>query len=237
MTNHRDRPLQPRSDSTQIDAFVDRVRRTPVATGHRHGRLLFALDATASRQPTWDQATAIQSQMFQQAGLIGSLEIQLAYYRGYGEFYASPWISDSRELLTTMTSVQCRGGLTQLQRLLRHAVEETGRRKVQAMVFVGDCMEENVDQVCHQAGELGLAGTPVFLFQEGRDPGAENTFREIARLTRGAWCPFDSHSAEQLKQLLTAVAVYASGGRRALDSLAQRSGSVLRQLTRQLPGS
>jgi hypothetical protein len=136
-----------------------------------------------------------------------------------------------------MTAVQCRGGLTQIERVLVHAIGETRRQTVNAVVFVGDCMEEDPDRVCHRAGELGLLGPPVFLFQEGSDPVAETTFREIARLTHGAWCRFDSHSADQLRQLLTAVAVYASGGRHALEHYGHRGGTLVKRLTRQLSES
>ena len=64
------------------------------------------------------------------------------------------------------------------------------RGKVQALVFVGDAMEEAIDNLCQAAGELGILGIPVFMFQEGGDPIAENAYREIARLSRGAYCRF-----------------------------------------------
>ncbi|MGZ5919420.1 MAG: VWA domain-containing protein, partial [Hyphomicrobium sp.] len=83
-----------------------------------------------------------------------------------------------------------------------------------------------------RAGELGLLGVPVFMFQEGREPRAERAFKEIARLTRGAYCPFDAGSAKQLRELLKAVAVYASGGRKALVALSEesKSGAAMRLL-------
>src|SRR3546814_8666125 len=59
--------------------------------------------------------------------------------------------------------------------------------------------------------ELGVLGVPVFVFHEGGNPIAADAFRQIARLTRGAYCPFDSASADRLKDLLAAVAVYAAG--------------------------
>ena len=48
---------------------------------------------------------------------------------------------------------------------------------------------------------VALHGVPMFLFQEGHDAKAEQTFREIARLTKGAYCRFDQGSAEQLRDL------------------------------------
>ena len=86
------------------------------------------------------------------------------------------------------------------------------------------------DELCGRAGELALLGVPMFLFQEGQDARAERTFREIARLTKGAWCRFDAGSAAQLRELLTAVAVYATGGQQALERLegpGQRGGRLL----------
>lgn len=230
--------LDKASNRTEINAFLEQVAHAkPPVRGARPGRLLFAIDATASRQPTWNKAIDTQAQMFEAAGRLGGLEVQLVYYRGYHEFHATPWVTSSSRLAAQMTTVRCRGGLTQIERLLEHAINETRRQTLNAVVFVGDCMEENPDRVCHRAGELGLLGVPVFLFQEGRDAAAEKTFREVARLTRGAWCPFDSNSAEQLRELLAAVAVFATGGREALEHHGKRSGTLVKRLTQQMSGS
>jgi hypothetical protein len=133
-----------------------------------------------------------------------------------------------------MTSVSCRGGYTQIEKVLRQAIEQTKQKKVQALVFVGDCMEEDVDRLCHLAGELGVLGVPAFLFHEGTEPLAQQAFREIARLTRGAYCAFDARSAGQLRDLLSAVAVYAAGGQKALRDFGKDRSEVVRQLTHQL---
>ena len=58
-------------------------------------------------------------------------------------------------------------------------------------------MEEKIDDLCAAAGELGLLGVPVFMFQEGDDPVAENAYREIARLSHGAYCRFDTGAAHR----------------------------------------
>ena len=94
--------------------------------------------------------------------------------------------------------------------------------------------QESVDRLCQRAGELGLKNVPVFVFQEGFEPEAERAFKEIARLSRGAWCRFDAGSAHELTTLLRAVAVYASGGSDALRRLAGREQGLVRQLARQL---
>jgi hypothetical protein len=195
---------------------------------------MFAMDATASRGPTWDRACHIQGRMFEETAALGGLEVQLVFYRGFRELHASPWVDSARDLLKRMTGVQCLGGQTQIGRVLKHAMNETKKRKVSALVFVGDCMEEDIDALCHLAGELGLLGVPVFLFHEGRDAHAAGAFKQIARLSGGAYCRFDAGSAEQLRDLLRAVAVFAAGGQRALADFGRRTGGAALQLTHQL---
>ncbi len=228
--------LPGKSSRAEIDAFLRRVAATPVVKAPgRRGRLIFAIDATASRGPTWDMACQIQGEMFTETDALGGLEVQLVYYRGFGECRASPWLTRSDELVRRMVKVSCLGGQTQIRKVLRHALKETRAKKVDALVFVGDCMEEDIDELCRYAGELGVVGTPCFMFHEGGDPVAENAFRQIARLTRGAYCRFDASSARQLRELLSAVAVYAAGGRRALEDYGRRTGGgAVRQLTHQI---
>ncbi len=230
-----DKDLPQKSSKSAIDAFVKQVRSKPVIkSAQDRGRLMFAMDATASREPTWDRACQIQGEMFTQTAALGGLDIQLCHYRGFQEFEASPWLSSADELLKRMTSVSCRGGYTQIGKVLRQAIEQTRQKKVQALVFVGDCMEEDLDRLCHLAGELGMLGVPAFLFHEGEEPVARRAFKEIARLTRGAYCAFDATSAGQLRDLLSAVAVYAAGGQKALRDFSENRSEVVRQLTRQL---
>ncbi len=218
------------SRPSEITEFLRQAARIPTPAAVR-GRLMFALDATASRQPTWDRACQLQGEMFAAVAELGGLAIQLVWYRGYGEFQVEPWLIDSAELQRRMTGVQCRGGLTQIGRVLQHALQETRQHRINALALVGDCLEEAVDPLCHTAGELGLLGVPVFAFQEGGDPDAAQGFREIARLTHGAYCCFDVGSARQLRELLRAVAVYAAGGRQALVKLDHHS-ELVRQLAR-----
>nr|WP_244301535.1 VWA domain-containing protein [Stappia sp. P2PMeth1] len=200
-----------------MSAFLGAAQATRnVATA---GRLVIALDATMSRQPTWDRACAIQAEMFTAAGKVGRLAMQLVYFRGFGECAASRWVDDGETLAGLMTRIDCRGGQTQIRKVLRHAIDETRRRKVQALVYIGDCVEEDVDALCARAGELGLLGVPAFIFQEGADAHAETAFREIARLTRGAHFRLDGSSARELAELLKAAAVYAAAGREGLERL------------------
>ena len=218
------------STSEDIAAFVAKARAmSPHAQGGR-GRLIFALDATMSRQPTWDMACALQADMFREAASLGSLDIRLVYYRGLNECRASAWISDSAQLAKLMAKIGCRGGNTQIGKVLTEARREATSSGVRAIVFVGDAMEENVDELCARAGELGLLKVPAFMFQEGHDAEAEQAFREIARLTGGAWCRFDPGAAAQLRELLRAAAAYAAGGREALKRLSSRDSGAAKLL-------
>jgi hypothetical protein len=212
------------SGRADLDAFLKQAATLrPVTSAGERGRLAFALDATMSRQPTWDAACALQGDMFKEAERVGGLDIQLVYFRGLGECRASPWVSSGRRLADLMSRIDCRGGHTQIGRVLRHVATESRGRHVQALVFVGDAMEEAIDDVSAAAGELALRGVPAFVFQEGGDAVAERAFREIARITKGAYARFEAGAAAELADLLRAVAVYAAGGRRALSERALAS--------------
>jgi hypothetical protein len=228
-------PLGETSSRGEIDAFLDQARRmTSSRQPGARGRLIFALDATMSRQPTWDTACTLQAQMFHETAAIGGLEVQLLYFRGFGECWASRWVDDPRRLAELKARIDCRGGMTQIRKVLKHARNEARRQPVQALVYIGDAMEEPVDELCALAGEIGILNMPAFIFHEGRDPIAANAFKEIARLTKGAYCRFDAGSAQQLRELLSAVAVYAAGGRTALEDYGRRSGQQARLLIEQM---
>ena len=224
-----------RSTANEIDRFLSKVKMTPKpVAGGRRGRLIFGMDATASREPMWDQACHIQSEMFAATSVHGGLDVQLCFYRGFRELYASRWVSNAGELQRMMSRTRCAGGLTQIGRLLNHAIKETKKQRVNALIFVGDAVEENIDVLSDKAGQLGINGVPAFVFHEGFNPIAAKAFREIASLSGGAYCSFDASSAQQLKDLLAAVAVYAAGGRTALEHFGSRRRGVVAQLTHQI---
>jgi hypothetical protein len=230
-----DDKLPTKSTQADVQAFLSKVAATPVRkTSKDKGRLIFAMDATASREPSWDRACHLQGTMFQETAAQGGLEIQLAFYRGFGEFRASAWASAPDELLRMMTAVHCLAGETQIKKVLRHAVNETKKRSVDALVFIGDCVEEDVDALGAVAGELGLLGVPAFVFQEGEDRIAEFAFKQIAKLTNGAYCRLDANSAQTLRELLRAVAVFAAGGRMALEDLGKKEGGPILQISNQV---
>lgn len=220
-----------RSSSKDIAAFLDAAAKTP-ALSQVKGRLIFAVDATMSRQPTWDSAVEIQSDMFEVAQSIGGLAVQLVYFRGRGEFESSEWTTTPSALAARMRRVSTRSGFTQLRRVIAHAAQEARRTKVGALVYVGDCFEENPDVVAKEAANLSLLGVPAFMFHEGDDPAAASVFKDVARLTKGVYARFDSGAARQLRDLLRAAAVYAAGGNVALKDYGDKVGGEVLRLAR-----
>jgi hypothetical protein len=228
----------PTQISPRIAALLERTRAT-------RGRLIFAIDATASREPTWNMAAGLQSHMFEEAAKIGNLEVQLTWYRGANECAHTPWTTDTGELAAQMRRIRCDAGSTQIIRVLEHIREENAREKVSAAIFVGDAIEEPPPALYAVATGLGV---PLFCFQEGDAPvvllnrygtpftsfdmpsqTVETIFRELARLTGGAWARFDVSAAARLGELLAAVAAFATGGLKALGDL--RSDAARKLLT------
>jgi hypothetical protein len=191
-------------------------------------RLIFALDATMSREQMWDQACHLQAQMFTEAGKLGMLQVQLVYYRGLDECRTSHWTSNAHELARTMTGIQCRAGETQIGKILAHIRKENISQKINAAIFVGDAMEEDPGSLSDVAATLGV---PLFMFQEGDIPIVEKTFREMARLTNGAYCRFEPGAEAKLAELLKAVAAFATGG---LTALADQRTDAARLLLGQM---
>lgn len=211
---------------SQLDSFLEEVKQLAGGgSGGGRGRLIFALDATMSREQTWDTACKLQADMFREVATAGGLEVQLVFYRGNDQCSASRWTPDTNHLTKVMTGINCRAGHTQLRKILAHAQKETQMLKVGALIFIGDAFEEEPDEVIPLARELGRLGVPAFMFQEGDDQEVEQVFREIASVTKGAYCRFDQGSARQLGELLKAVVVYVTGGMAALAAR-QDAGSV-----------
>ena len=147
----------PAQVSPRVATLLKKMRAT-------RGRLIFALDATASREATWDMAAQLQASMFEEAARIGGLDVQLLYYRGADEVRQSAWLSDPHELLSRMGEIKCAAGATKIARVLRHIRSENAREKVPAAIFIGDAVEEPPSEIYGAAVGLGV---PLFLFQEG----------------------------------------------------------------------
>ncbi len=221
---------KPPSIKTSVNDFL-REAHDQAITKATSARLIFAMDATASREPTWDLATSLHAELFNIARAT-RLDVQLVYYRGLNDFFVSGWNKEPRSLLREMQNVRCRGGRTQILRVLQHARRQIANEKTEALVFVGDCCEESANEIYACAGELGLFRLPVFVFQEGNDPHARQVFKQIAARSRGAYARFTPGSAKELAALLGAVVAYATNGK---DAVSQLTTAEARHLLRQLP--
>ena len=219
--------------SPAVEAFLKKAAVVQASASSR-GRLVFALDATMSRQATWDLAQGLQGKMFETAAALGGLDVQLVYFRGLAECRASGFVANGAGLAQLMARIEVRGGQTQIRRVLEHVRDEMKRARIGALVYVGDAMEENVDALSAIAGELGLLGLKAFMFHEGDDPTAGQAFREIARLTGGAYAAFDASAPGRLAGLLSAAAADAAGGRKALEKQAREGGEAARLLLTQM---
>jgi len=224
-------PVPAVPSSAAVSAFLNRAAGVPaLRVAPSPARLIVAIDATASRQPTWDRACQVQGEMFaavpggSTGRATGGLAVSLAWYRGAGEFRATPFLTDARALAAEMTGVTCRGGHTQILRVLRHAEAEASRARLHALVLVGDAVEEEAGAILSTASRLGARGVPAFVFQEGDDPDATPVLKGLARATGGAWAPFDHRSPAALAALLRGAAAYAAGGRAALARLPGSAG-------------
>ena len=215
------RPAEP----GRVDRFVEALARAP--RPGTAGRLLFALDATMSRERTWDRACTIQAEMFREAGTVNGLAMKLVYFRGLDECRASAWKTDGRDLARAMAGIATLGGQTQIGRVLDFARRQVAEAPVPALVYIGDAVEEDPDPLARKAGQLGLLGCRLFLFHEGHDARAGRAFESMARASGGGYFRFDERSADRLAGLLRAVARFASGGRAALEGSGPAEGRLL----------
>ncbi|MFT7286059.1 MAG: hypothetical protein ACI87W_000163 [Halieaceae bacterium] len=224
------KPPAERASAGDVQSFLQRARSIQQFSGGRP-RLIFAIDATASRQPTWDLACELQADMFQSTADIGSLSIQLAWYRGLGELALNPFQSDADALAQLMSEVQCAAGRTQIAALLKAALRQQTNTAARALVFIGDAVEESEALLQDLAGRCRLQNLPLFIFQEGSDKSAQRCFTALARISGGAYEHFDQGSPGRLAELLGAVARYAAGGRAALEN---SNSAGARRLLKQL---
>jgi hypothetical protein len=187
------------------------------------GRLIFGLDATASRAPTWAIARELQAKMFREAAPIGQLECQLVFYRGE-ECRKSKWVSSGDQLAHLMNRIECEGGKTQIAHVLTHARAEAAIG-IQGLIFVGDAMEgDSIEELAALASELGRLKAPIYIFQEGNDTAVEKAFRILALKSGGKYFKFNLNApraVERLSDQLNAIARLAVGDREAFRLIKQ----------------
>lgn len=188
-------------------------------------RLIFGVDATASREATWNIARDLQARMFREAAPVGELDMQLVFFGG-GRCRASKWTSSGEQLASLMSKVECETGPTQIERVLRHALQEHAKAPIQALTYIGDAQEEGLDVLAALADELAAAGVPLHMYQEGTDVAVRNAFRLLALKSGGTYSAFNPavpQTIERLSEKLNEVARVAVTSVTAIGTNSGRS--------------
>ena len=230
-TPGRQEPRQPRGQDAGGDVVAHRDRRVPVevkslgpatGTGLR-GRLIFALDATMSRQPLWDTACKLQADMFREAAAIGGLDVQLVYYRSLAECRASRLGVAGRAARRADDAHRLpRRPHPDRQGARACARARPNARRCRRWCSSATPWRRSSTISARRPASSACSACRPSCSRKATTPIAEQAFREIARLTKGAYCRFDPGAAHQLGELLRAVAAYAAGGMRALADLSAR---------------
>jgi hypothetical protein len=189
-------------------------------------RIAIVIDATQSREATWDNAAQLQAEMFSEAAKLGGLQMQVTYFRGPSEVRSSGWTGDARVLQEFMGRVRCDSGHTKYARAFSHVRQEHQRQPINAVIVIGDALEEIPSTLYDAVAGLRV---PFFMFQEGDDPQVRAAFEKIRDLTKGAYCAFNTGAIAQLREYLQGVVVYTTGGVAALSDLRTEGARKLLQ--------
>lgn len=176
-------------------------------------KLLFSMDATASRQPSWDVAQKITLSMFDV--IPGGLKIALAYHSAGRLQTVTEFRDDAGYFKDQIAAVRCQAGNTALCEILDTACDTPG---LSSLIYIGDCFEERFETAVALAQRLKEKGVPCFIFQEGDDFRAADAFKAIAEITGGAVFPFEMDSLVRVREKLDAIAAYAAGGMKLLQA-------------------
>jgi hypothetical protein len=179
-------------------------------------RLVFAIDATASRQPAWEAARTTTDALFQ--ALPGQLDVALAVHGGSRVKLFTEFVSEPAALRDQASSVRCEAGMTRLVEIMERCRDASD---VKVLVYIGDVFEEGLEEAEQAATALRLRGTRVIVLHDRAqalqlDASAE-AFQRIAQFTQGAVLPFDPSAVTALRALLEAVATLAVGGIKLLQ--------------------
>jgi hypothetical protein len=181
-------------------------------------RLLYGVDATASREAGWVVARELQAKMFREAGSL--LSLRLVFYGG-NRCRKSVWCTSGEELARLMHTVSCEAGPTMIEKILRHGLSEHAQAPLRAITFIGDAMEENLDILVGIADQLGAVGVPIHMFQEGNALHVRKAFRLLALRSGGTYSEFNPTvpaSIERLSAQLNEVARVAVNSVKAIGT-------------------
>ncbi len=177
-------------------------------------RLVFAVDATASREPAWAAARQVTDALVQ--ALPGELDVALAVHGGSRVHTFTGFTSDARTLRDRAAGVTCQAGSTRLLPILSASLKQPA---VRVVVYIGDVLEESLAHGRPLADQMGAQGIKLFVLHDTADRSAQRyaeVFWDLAKRTGGCVLPFDPSAPGRLRDLLSAMAVYAVGGEKLL---------------------
>jgi voltage-gated potassium channel Kch len=199
----------------------------------RRPRLVFALDATASREPAWEAAKATTDALCQ--ALPGQLDVALAVHGGSRLRVFTEFVSEPGPLRDQAAGIQCEAGETRLLDIMERT-RDAGDVKV--LVYIGDVFEESVEGAESLAAALRLRGTRIIILHDAANAltveRSRAVFERIAKITGGAVLPFDASAVDKLRAMLEAISTLAVGGMKLLEQRAAAlpaAATLLRQLS------
>jgi hypothetical protein len=215
-----------------MNAALDRLGLAKPQSAHPGGRLIVALDLTASRAESLIQARIATAQMFAAIKAVGKVTIKLAYWRG-DECKTTAWHDDADKITGAMLSLSCKTGTTQICRVLKQALAE--KEKLSGVVLVGDHSEDIPEELLDLAATLGGRSIPLFIFHEVVDHDqralqARPVFEQMAKLSGGVYSEFRPDSGAILRELLSTVAAFSAAGHEGVKQIAQPVTAPARQL-------
>jgi hypothetical protein len=209
---------------TKVSAAVTSAAAALPAMGHAEPpavagnssrpRLVFAVDATASREPAWAAARQVTDSLVK--ALPGELDVSLAVHGGSRVHTFTEFTSNASVLRDRAAGVTCQAGLTRLLPILATSLKQPS---VRVIIYIGDVFEESLPHGRDLANQLGSRGTKLFVLHDTSDASARRDaeiFWDLAKRTGGCVLPFDANAPGRLRDLLSAVAVYAVGGEKLL---------------------
>lgn len=208
-----------RPNGAGTQAIKNALLRTAPPTKKPDTNIGFIIDATASRQDTWDTAQKTQAAMLSELanGFADRVTIELVTFGG--DVLNAPTQAVSHiDAAKRLAEVECKAGSTQFIDALQPFVERKDNR-TKSIIIVGDFFEENIETVYDVARKLAQKKIKIFTFQEGHydNDDTETFFRELARITGGAYAKFGS--PVQLSKLCADVIDLTLGGCNALRAL------------------
>lgn len=202
-------------------AALDRIRSAKAAkplAGSRAApvveqrpRLVFGVDATASRQPAWESAQRITDRMFD--AIPGALDVALAVHGGSRVHTFTQFSSDVGLFRGKAAAVRCMAGETKLCDLMERALESGG---VRVMSYIGDAFEESREMALALADRFRARGIRLVILADQPSPATLEFFQQLVARAGGAVLDFRAEQLDVMGEVLEGVAALAVGGRKLL---------------------